>query len=136
LRKTPVDLTLAFRALCDTADGNREKLLDLFTDKSIVELWLTDWQKRCKSEETLWGDADSANESRANAMRQVNPWIIPRNHRVEEALQAASDLNNFSLFESLLAALEQPFIEQTKFESLAVPASASFTDSYRTFCGP
>ena len=117
------------------ADGNSEKLLDLFADKPDVELWLAEWQKRCKSEGALWGNTDSANESRANAMRKVNPWIIPRNHRVEEALQAASDLNNFSLFENLLAALEQPYIEQTKFESLAIPASASFTDNYRTFCG-
>lgn len=135
LEKNTVDFTLAFRSLCDMADGNSEKLLDLFADKPDVELWLAEWQKRCKSEGALWGNTDSANESRANAMRKVNPWIIPRNHRVEEALQAASDLNNFSLFENLLAALEQPYIEQTKFESLAIPASASFTDNYRTFCG-
>lgn len=130
LEKNTVDFTLAFRSLCDIADGNNEKLLDLFADKLEVEQWLADWQKRYKSEDALW-----LNESRADTMRQVNPWIIPRNHRVEEALQAASDLNNFSLFENLLAALEQPFTEQAKFDSLAVPASASFTESYRTFCG-
>lgn len=130
LEKNNVDFTLAFRALSDAADGNRETLNALFPESDIIEPWLTSWQSRCDSEAGLWDHC-----LRAESMRKVNPWIIPRNHRVEEALQAASDLNNFSLFERLLAALEKPFEQQTGNQPLAQPAADSFTKSYQTFCG-
>ena len=122
---------MAFRALCDAAEGNKEKLITLFADSDAIELWLVRWQARCQSENRLW-DTDI---HRADNMRTANPYIIPRNHRVEEALQAASELNNFSLFENLLAALENPFKEQAQCETLTRPAGASFTENYRTYCG-
>ena len=68
-------------------------------------------------------------------MRRVNPWIIPRNHRVEEALAAASTDNDLGPFERLLAALRRPYDEVPELAAYAEPASAEVTAGYRTFCG-
>jgi uncharacterized protein YdiU (UPF0061 family) len=68
-------------------------------------------------------------------MRSVNPWIIPRNHRVEEALSAASDDENLEPFNRLLDALREPFDERAAHASYAEPGAADVTAGYRTFCG-
>ena len=68
-------------------------------------------------------------------MRSVNPWIIPRNHRVEEALSAASDDENLEPFNRLLDAVREPFDERAGNAAYAEPAAAEVTAGYRTFCG-
>jgi uncharacterized protein YdiU (UPF0061 family) len=68
-------------------------------------------------------------------MRRVNPWIIPRNHRVEEALAAASAQHDLVPFERLLAALRRPYDEDTAWARYAQPAPAAVTAQYQTFCG-
>ena len=72
---------------------------------------------------------------RAQAMRQVNPRIIARNHRVEEALEAASSEGDLGPFEALLQAIRRPFDEDPALAPWAEPAPASYTERYRTFCG-
>ncbi len=54
-------------------------------------------------------DLASAGIDRADAMRSVNPMVIARNHRVEEALAAASDEGDLEPFERLLDALRRPY---------------------------
>jgi serine/tyrosine/threonine adenylyltransferase len=68
-------------------------------------------------------------------MRRVNPIVIPRNHRVEEALAAASDEGNLAPFERLLEALRRPYDEAPQTAAYVEPAPAALTASYRTFCG-
>ena len=68
-------------------------------------------------------------------MRQVNPFVIPRNHRVEEALAAASDRDDLGPFERLLAAVRRPFDEGPEQAHYGEPAAAAVTAGYRTFCG-
>jgi uncharacterized protein YdiU (UPF0061 family) len=68
-------------------------------------------------------------------MRRASPWIIPRNHRVEEALAAASDHGDLAPFERLLQALRRPFDEHPDDAPFAEPAPAAVTACYRTFCG-
>ena len=68
-------------------------------------------------------------------MRQVNPRIIPRNHRVEEALAAASDTGDLGPFEDLLQAVKRPFDDDPALARYAEPAPTGYTESYRTFCG-
>ena len=68
-------------------------------------------------------------------MRRVNPWLIPRNHRVEEALAAASDDDDLGPFDRLLDALRQPYDETAGNARYAEPAPAEVTAGYRTFCG-
>ncbi|MCU0934454.1 MAG: hypothetical protein MUE86_08560 [Thiobacillaceae bacterium] len=68
-------------------------------------------------------------------MRRVNPWLIPRNHRVEEALTAASDTGDLAPFEQLLNALRRPFDEDPALARFAEPAPGEFMAEFRTFCG-
>jgi uncharacterized protein YdiU (UPF0061 family) len=68
-------------------------------------------------------------------MRRVNPSVIPRNHRVEEALAAASDDDDLGPFDRLLDALRQPYDESAGNGRYAEPAPAEVTAGYRTFCG-
>ena len=68
-------------------------------------------------------------------MRAINPWLIPRNHRVEAALAAASDDGDLEPFEQLLHALRRPYEEDPHLARFAEPAPAAFTASYQTFCG-
>lgn len=67
-------------------------------------------------------------------MRQSNPAIIPRNHRVEEALEAAVNNDDFSVMERLLDALSKPYANTTdKSEYTKLPPKSNCP--YRTFCG-
>ena len=68
-------------------------------------------------------------------MRSVNPIVIARNHRVEEALAAASDEGDLAPFERLLAALRRPYDEARELAPYAEPAPPAVTACYRTFCG-
>jgi uncharacterized protein YdiU (UPF0061 family) len=66
-------------------------------------------------------------------MRQHNPAVIPRNHRVEEALAAATAAHDYSALHRLLDVLAHPYDYERE--------STGFTDpmpkgpAYRTFCG-
>ena len=64
---------------------------------------------------------------RAKAMRRVNPYVIARNHRVEEALAAASDQGNLAPFQQLLDALRRPYDETPALARYAEPAPATVT---------
>ena len=68
-------------------------------------------------------------------MRRASPAIIPRNHRVEEALAAATNDGDLAPFEQLLAALRRPWDGDASFERYAEPAPADVTAAYQTFCG-
>jgi len=65
----------------------------------------------------------------------VSPWLIPRNHRVEQALAAASEHADLTLFSQLLAALRQPWADDPALAHFAAPAPAQVTAAYQTFCG-
>lgn len=73
--------------------------------------------------------------ARARRMREVNPYVIERNPRVEQALAAAINTGDLAPFERLLATVRQPFVENDAQAPYAEPASAEVTAGYRTFCG-
>jgi protein adenylyltransferase len=120
-----VDYTLAFGYLADAALGREEPIRALFTDPSAYDLWSGHWRTR------LARDAVAPLE-RAQAMRRVNPAFIPRNHRVEEALSAAVEHNDYAPFETLLNILSRPFEDQAEFAAFAAPAPEGY-GHYRTF---
>jgi uncharacterized protein YdiU (UPF0061 family) len=128
LHAQSVDFTQAWRRLADAAEGDEAALRALFADTASLEGWLARWRERCARD----GDAGA---QRAARMRRASPWIIPRNHRVEEALAAASDAEDLGPFERLLAALRRPFEEAPELAAYAEPAPAAVTACYRTFCG-
>ena len=127
LHAQAVDFTLGWRRLADAAAGDAAPLRALFAEPAALDAWLVRWQARA-------GDPADAAE-RAARMRRVNPWVIPRNHRVEEALAAASDDDDLGPFERLLDALSRPYDETTTPAAYAEPAPAAVTACYRTFCG-
>jgi uncharacterized protein YdiU (UPF0061 family) len=120
LHAQKVDFTLAWRRLADAADGNEAPLRALFGDPSALEPWLARWRARGPT---------------SAGMRGVNPFVIARNHRVEEALAAASDAGDLGPFERLLAAVRQPYVETDEQAPFAQPAPAEVTACYQTFCG-
>ena len=66
-------------------------------------------------------------------MRSVNPVVIPRNQRVEEALSAAEDRDDLSVLHQLLEALASPYEARTDLARYQEPPSDEC--GYRTFCG-
>ena len=126
-----VDFTLAWRRLADAAAGEDAPLRALFADTQAPDAWLARWQARCASEDD---DATTAGIERATAMRRANPYVIARNHRVEEALAAAT-AGDLAPFERLLDALRHPYDETAAAAPYAEPAPAAVTASYQTFCG-
>jgi len=123
-----VDFTLAWRRLAGAEAGDAAPLRALFGETRGLDAWLTRWRLRCAAE---GGDP----ELRARAMRDTNPIVIPRNHRVEEALAAATQQGDLAPFEALLAALERPFVEDPDTVHYAEPAPPEVTAVYQTFCG-
>jgi uncharacterized protein YdiU (UPF0061 family) len=69
-----------------------------------------------------------------DAMRAVNPAYIPRNHLVEEALNAAIERDDFIPFEQMIEVLARPFEERPGFERYAQPPEPE-ERVLRTFCG-
>jgi uncharacterized protein YdiU (UPF0061 family) len=66
-------------------------------------------------------------------MRAVNPAVIPRNHRVEEALAAAEDRDDLSVLHNLLAVLSSPY--EARADTARYQEPSPDDCSYRTFCG-
>jgi uncharacterized protein YdiU (UPF0061 family) len=123
------DFTSTFRALCGAAAGPEGDagVRLLFADAGAYDGWAAEWRERLKEEPE---DA----ETRAAAMRRVNPAIIPRNHLVEAALEAASRRQDFQPFEDLLDAVSRPFEERPGLEKYTMPARPEEC-VLQTFCG-
>ena len=131
-----VDFTLAWRRLAEAAAGDDAPLRALFASPGTPDAWLDRWRERCAREDE--GDASpgtNVGHERAQRMRAVNPVVIPRNHRVEEALDAASNDDDIAPFDRLLAALRRPYDETAESARYAEPAPADVTAGYRTYCG-
>jgi protein adenylyltransferase len=137
LQANKVDFTLAWRRLANAAEGQEEPLRALFGEYQVLDEWMARWRVRCAAEDAQSEASVSHGhgEARAKRMRGVNPWLIPRNHRVEEALDAASEGGNLKPFEQLLAALSSPYEERPEHSRFAEPAPEAFMRTFRTFCG-
>ena len=126
MQKAGADFTNTFRALCDAAAGPER---DVALRASLGEGW-DDWASRWR-ERLAAGGQDRATVR--TAMRATNPWIIPRNHRVEAALRAAQG-GDYALFDELAAVLSRPFEEDPERLAYAEPPKPE--ERVRaTFCG-
>ncbi|SET23233.1 Uncharacterized conserved protein YdiU, UPF0061 family [Nitrosomonas marina] len=116
------DYTNTFRSLA------AERLPDdaLFQDSAFIA-WHAQWQARLARQP----------ESRAvafNVMQASNPALLPRNHRVEAALTAASDHGDYDEMQCLLAAVSDPYIDAPEYNEYRTPPTAS-ERVRQTFCG-
>jgi uncharacterized protein YdiU (UPF0061 family) len=137
MHRNQADFTLTFRGLCDAAErgegaGEGARAGDarprsLFANPQDYDEWAVRWRARL-ARELLQPRA------RAEAMRQVNPAFIPRNHRIEQVIQAAVEGEDFGPFDEMSAALSQPYQPLEGFESYASPPRPS-ERVLRTFCG-
>ena len=66
-------------------------------------------------------------------MHSVNPLVIPRNHKVEEILEAAND-NNIAPMKELIKILENPYSNQSNISEYQLLKSNK-NKKYQTFCG-
>ena len=119
MHENAADFSLTLRRLCaaaanETADGEAR---GLFTNPGAYDNWAARWRSRL----AVVGREPDA---RAEAMRTVNPAFIPRNHRVEQALDAAIDDGDFSPFDDLLTVLSRPYEDQVAFAEYANPRPA------------
>jgi len=105
--------------------GQEEPIRALFADASAYELWSGHWRARLAREA-------AAPLARSQAMRRVNPAFIPRNHRVEEALSAAVEHDDYGPFTTLLNIVSRPFDDQPEFAVFAQPAPEG-RGRYQTF---
>ena len=118
------DFTLTFRALADAAEGDESALRARLTDGEAVTAWLAAWRERLAADER---------EATAAAIRAVNPIYIPRNHIVEDVIEAGLH-ENFEPFHAMNALLTDPFTERPGNEAYAAPAPEGGA-IHRTFCG-
>ncbi|MHB1153312.1 MAG: protein adenylyltransferase SelO [Eubacteriales bacterium] len=116
------DYTNTFLALT----FNRSDNTALFNSTEFTE-WHRKWKMRLDRE-------PDKGESAVQLMKNSNPAVIPRNHRVEEALDAAVKNKDYSVMECLLKVLSKPYAHTPdQAEYAAMPAVSSC--SYKTFCG-
>ena len=123
------DFTLTFRRLCAAAEDEAADIeaRGLFADPGVYDRWARRWRSR------LAADGREP-RARAKAMRDVNPAFIPRNHRVEQALEAALDRGDFSPFAELLTVLSRPYEDHPDFAEYAEPPQTG-QRVFRTYCG-
>ena len=122
MQKHRADYTNTFRALTfDTPEDTA-----LFGTTEFAQ-WQELWQARL-------GRQQEAKESSQQLMRTSNPALIPRNHRVEAALEAAEKHGDYSVMERLLDVLSTPYAHSPQQAEYSTPPAPS-TRPYQTFCG-
>ena len=97
-----------------------DKARDQFTDRQAFDAWHLRWTQRLTSER----DVD-------RVMRNANPAVIPRNHRIEEMISAAV-AGDMAPFHRLHTALATPF-KVTDMDLTRPPTEAQIVPA--TFCG-
>jgi uncharacterized protein YdiU (UPF0061 family) len=96
---------------------------EIYDDKSFIN-WLDVWKKRSLKN-------NGSKEKQLDIMQNVNPLVIPRNHKVEEALTSAND-DDLKVMNKLLSVLDKPYGNQKDIEEYQSPSG---NKDYQTFCG-
>jgi serine/tyrosine/threonine adenylyltransferase len=121
MHKNKADYTNTFCFLMN------EKFFDykIYNDKSFL-IWKEKWEYRLKLN-------NNSPEKYLKLMHSVNPIIIPRNHKVEEALTAANN-GNLEIMNKLLTVLNRPYENHGSINDFQSPAPST-NKAYQTFCG-
>ncbi len=121
MHRFKLDYTNTFVAL--TFDNAEDMALE---ERPGLAQWHRQWKARLERQPV---DTDHL----IGLMKKANPAVIPRNHRVEEALEAAVSHNDYSVMERLLEALSDPYAHTPEQAGYAAPPKEQ--GCYRTFCG-
>lgn len=115
------DFTRTFRTL---SGQNPQYARNEFADPAAFDAWFADWQARIAQEDQ---------DSRITRMQAANPAFIPRNHLIEEVIQAGLR-GDFAPFHRLNAVLARPFDNQPDAAYLLVSPTPD-EQVRETFCG-
>ncbi len=127
LTEGKVDFTRFFTALALHAQGEPASIvLEEFSDRSLAEAWLERWR-------TEIGAGKQLSEGTVAQMRRSNPLVVPRNHRIEEAI-AEANVGEFDSFYNLLKAVTAPYSDKPEFIQYQAPPLAEEVVT-QTFCG-
>tara|TARA_B100000787_G_scaffold40975_1_gene29049 strand:- start:860 stop:1228 length:369 start_codon:yes stop_codon:yes gene_type:complete len=121
MNKNKADYTNTFCFLMNEKFVNDKK----YNDKDFL-VWRKKWQDRLKLN-------NNDQEKYFKLMHSANPLVIPRNHKVEQALEAANN-DNIKPMKKLIKILEKPYVNQeniSEFQSL----NSNKDKKYKTFCG-
>ncbi|MDC3135443.1 YdiU family protein [Candidatus Pelagibacter sp.] len=120
MHQKKIDFTNTF---CHLMDVKTEEYHN-YKDKDFQN-WKKRWGERLKINNT-------SSEKQIELMQTVNPLIIPRNHKVEEALKAAEQ-DNLKPINQLIEILKKPYTEQKNI--VDYQARSHLNENYQTFCG-
>ena len=95
----------------------------IYKNKDFIN-WSKIWEKRILIN-------GGTKQNSLELMKKNNPIIIPRNHKVEEVLEAANN-NDLNPMNILLSILKKPYENQSNIENFQVPSN---NENYQTFCG-
>jgi len=118
MQKNKADYTNTFCYLMNIKINDQ-----IYKDEHFVK-WYNEWQKRISKN-------NNSKEKSLKLMNNVNPIIIPRNHKVEEALTAANE-DNLEVMNKLLSILSKPYEKQVDIQDYQLPLN---NKDYQTFCG-
>ena len=124
------DFTNSFRLLCDLERDDPsadQPIRAQFSEPSAFDPWAERWRARLS-------DQPGSDAERRDAMRAVNPAYIPRNHRVQQAIDAAARDDDLGPLDTLLQVVSRPFDEHTELASYRLPPRPEEVVQ-RTFCG-
>ena len=130
MAESTADFTNTFRRLANAIDPSGADLdqpRDVFREPETFDAWAEKWKARLQQE-------SASPEDIATSLRAANPLYIPRNHLVEEAIRAAEDNGDFSVFHALVEVLENPFTEQDGKDAYTLPPRPDQIVQ-QTFCG-
>ena len=126
-----VDFTLTFRRLTELADpdpyADRRTVGELFRFPDAFDDWLDCWRDRL-------AERDLPSDAIAEAMRTTNPVVIPRNHRVNAAIDDAVEHGDLEAFHTLVDLLADPYDFPDDHEALVHPPAPDERIA-ATFCG-
>ncbi len=123
MQKYRADYTNTFRALTfETLETT-----PLYGTTELAQ-WYELWRARL-------GRQPEAQASSHQLMQQCNPALIPRNHRVEDALEAAVNQGDFSVMQGLLEVLANPYAHSPEQDDYSILPSLTARPYYQTFCG-
>ncbi len=121
MHKNKADYTNTF---CFLMDENLQHN-KIYDDENFLT-WKERWKERLKLN-------NNTPKKYLSLMKSVNPLVIPRNHKVEEALESANN-NDLSPLKKLIKVLEKPYEKTSENIDYQSPAPVS-DKKYKTFCG-
>ena len=119
MENNKADYTNTFCHLMNTKI-NHNKVYD---DNNFIN-WSNEWKQRMLKN-------NNSKEKSIDLMKMSNPTVIPRNHKVEEALNSVNE-GNLEILNKLLSVLKKPYSSQETIEDYQLPST---NNSYQTFCG-